>query len=143
MVDESRIGMYEYVEGLMKSVTENVYLMDEPQELTESDTKDGFIIIEIGGLYDESEFVRETYGRSRVYVTAYIPTMSRGRVNKKLYKQFEDGINEAVHNASVNDTQSTYWIEEDDMLSIDDFVNTNANNTYHVFVKSFVLVVGE
>ena len=74
MVDESRIGIYNYVYNLIyEIVTENVYSMNEPQELTESDTKDGFIVIRVGDLRDDSEFHLQACGWVRVFIEAYIP----------------------------------------------------------------------
>ena len=61
MLNDSRISIYRYVENILTSVTENVYLMNEPQELTQSDTEDGFIVIRVG---DEIHRVRGRHQRS-------------------------------------------------------------------------------
>lgn len=140
MVDESRIGIYEYVESILTSVNENVYLMDEPQELTQSDTEDGFIVIRVGEFIDASEFNLEAYALSRVYIECFVPTASRGRIDEQKYKQFEDDINAAV-TLATSDNQGTYWIQPDSFISADMGEMSNANNAYYMFVKSFIVVV--
>lgn len=140
MYNPLRIDIYNYVYGLLHgTVTNNVYSMNEPQELTESDTKDGFIVIRVGDIFDTSEFVCEAYGWVRVFVEAYIPPISRGRLDKAKYKTFEQGIMNVINNEIQNGTNETYSIESDGILSMDSNTNTNANNAYYMFVKSFIV----
>lgn len=141
MVDESRISIYEYVESILTSVTENVYLMDEPQELTQSDTEEGFIVISVGDFIDASEFNGNAYAATRVFVRCFVPPITRGRLNKTLYKQFEDDVNAAIALASSSNDNSKYWIDEESVISADFGEESNANNVYYMFVKSFVVLV--
>ena len=142
MIDESRIGIYNYVYKLLYGVvSENVYSMNEPQELTDSDTKDGFIVIRVGDLYDNSEFRCEAYAQVRVFVEAYVPTISRGRLDKAKYKSFEDSINAVIAEEMSNGTNEHYSIESDGVLSMESNADTNANNTYYMFVKSFLVTI--
>jgi len=142
MVDESRIDIYNYIYGLLYGVvTENVYSMNEPQELTESDTTDGFIVIRVGDVYDNSEFKCETYGRVRVFVEAYIPPISRGRLDKAKYKTFEDGITNAINNEIENGNNAHFSIQDDGILSMDSNADNNANNAYFMYVKSFIVTI--
>ena len=142
MVDESRIGLYNYVYNLLYGVvTENVYSMNEPQELTESDTKDGFIVIRIGDIRDESEFHLETYGWVRVFVEAYIPPISRGRLDKAKYKAMEDAINAVINSEIESGTNTTYSIEPDGIISSDMGEDSNGNNAYYMFIKSFIVSI--
>ena len=142
MYDDSRIGIYRYVESLLTTnVTENVYLMNEPQELTQSDTEDGFIVIRVGDFNDASEFDGEAYGWARVFVEAYIPPITRGRLNISKYEQFEDGINLVIKNAAETHSNGLYWIKSDSVLSMDGNDESNANNAYYMFVKSFIVMV--
>ena len=141
MVDESRIGIYEYVESILTSVTENVYLMDEPQELTPSDTEDGFIVISVGDFIDASEFNGNAYAAARLFVRCFVPKITRGRLNKTLYKKYEDDVNAAISLASSSDNQGKYWIDEESVISADFGEDSNANNAYYMFVKSFVVLV--
>ena len=62
MFNDSRIDIYDYLYDLVvdNEVTENVYLVSEPQDLTTSDKKDGFVVIRVGGINDQSQFDRET-----------------------------------------------------------------------------------
>ena len=139
MVEESRIDIYDYLYNLFYDVvTENVYSMYVPQELTNSDTKDGFIVIKVGGINDESEFNCETYGWVRCYVTAYVPPISRGRLDYNKYKEYEDGIN-AVIKSAMDDASGTYHIQSGSVLSNDNTEMANANNAYFTFIKSFIV----
>lgn len=143
MLNVSRIDIYNYLYGLFYgTVTENVYSMNEPQELTDDDTENGFIVINVGDIYDDSEFSRDAYGEVRCYVTAYVPPISRGRLDVDKYKEFEDGINTVIELASeTSDEQSDYYIQEGSMLSSDMDETSNANNAYYTFIKSFIVVI--
>jgi hypothetical protein len=141
MVNESRMGIYEYVENILTSITENVYLMEEPQELTEDDTTNGFIVVTVGDLIDASEFRDSAFGYARVFIRCYVPPISRGRLNVAKYKQFEDTINAAINLAADADNEGAYWIDEDSVVSTDGKDEGNVNNTYYMFIKSFIVVV--
>lgn len=141
MFNESRIDLYDYISGIFSDVSENIYKMKIPQELTESDTTDGFIVVYLGDIYDDSEFLKEAYGDVRVVVSAYIPLKSRGRLNKELYKAFESGINEALDNEILNGDNEHYTIQSGTILSMDDIEDNNANNSYSVYTKTFVVTV--
>lgn len=141
-MNESRMAIYNYVYGLLyNTVTRNVYSMNEPQELTESDTKDGFIVVRVGDINDESEFHCEAYGWVRVFIEAYIPPISRGRLDKAKYKTFEDGINDVINAEIENGTSENYSIQSDGVLSMDGNTDTNANNAYYLYVKSFIVTI--
>lgn len=141
MVNESRMGIYEYVENILTSITENVYLMEEPQELTEDDTTNGFIVVTVGDLIDASEFRDSAFGYARVFIRCYVPPISRGRLNVAKYKQFEDDVNAAINLAADADNEGAYWIDEDSVVSTDGKDDGNANNSYYMFIKSFIVVV--
>ena len=135
MIEASRIKIYDYVYDLLYGVvTENVYRMNEPQELTESDVKDGFVV-----MYDDSEFDLEATGWVRVFVQAYIPPISRGRLDKDKYAYFEDMILQVARDEAKYGTNEHYSIQEDGILSMDDNRDTNANNSYNTFIKSFIV----
>lgn len=139
MLNPSRIDIYDYLYNLLYGVvSENVYDMRVPQELTESDTNDGFLVIHVGSMYDESEFAREAYGRVRCYIEAYIPQISRGRVNHDIYAAMENSINNIIEEQTdVRD--GSYYIEDDSILSMEDDEISNANNAYFTFIKSFIV----
>ena len=143
MLNDSRISIYRYVENILTSVTENVYLMNEPQELTQSDTEDGFIVVRVGDLLDASEFEGSAYGYARVFVECYVPPISRGRLDVEKYTQFEEDINAAIKLATESDNDGTYWIQPDSFISADMGEDSNANNAYYMFVKSFVVMIDE
>ena len=141
MLNESRIDLYNYICGLFVNVSENIYSMKIPSELTESDVSDGFLVVRIGDMYDESEFPKQAYGDVRVFVSAYVPFKSRGRINKTLYSAFETAMNNAIEDALENDDNENYTIQCDGILSMDDIEETNANNSFSVYVKSFVVTI--
>ena len=143
MLNESRIDVYDYLYNVFYDVvTKNVYAMYEPQELTESDNKDGFLVITVGNLTDESEFSDNAYGWARCYVEAYIPAISRGRLDYEKYKEFEDGINALIDEESAR-SNGTYTILEGSVLSADTRESTGANSVFYTFVKSFIVIIDE
>jgi len=141
MYNESRIDIYDYLYNIFyDAVTKNVYSMSEPQELTKSDTTEGFIVITVGDIVDDSEFDMCAYARARCFIQAYIPPITRGRLDYEKYKEYEDSINAIIHSAAADDT-SMYHIQEDTVLSYDDTEESNANNLFFMFVKSFVVII--
>ncbi len=141
MVEESRIAIYDYLKPLFTGVSENVYTMRVPTENTADDTKNGFIVIEVGSIRDESEFDLQAFGWVRCYVTAYVPQKTRGRLDKDKYAAFEDGINTAIRSEINTPTSDTYAIQADSILSMDDDEDSNKGNQYNVFVKSFIVTI--
>lgn len=141
MVNESRIDIYDYLYNLLFGVvSENVYDMRVPQELTDSDTTDGFLVIHVGSIVDESEFVGHTYGRVRCYIEAFVPQISRGRVNHDMYALMENAINNVIKEQSETD-EGTYYIEQESILSMEDTEESTAGNAYFTFIKSFIVVI--
>lgn len=141
MVNESRIDIYDYLYNLLFGVvSENVYYMRPPQELEEEDTKDGFLVIHVGNIVDNSEFSCEAYGRVRCFIEAYIPQVSRGRVDHDIYAMFENSINNVIKEQSETD-EGQYYIEQDSVLSMDDTEESNSDNAYFTFIKSFIVVI--
>ena len=139
MVNESRIDIYDYLYNLFYDVvTKNVYSMETPHELTQSDTQDGFIVLHVGDLNDESEFAHQTYGWARCFVEAFIPPISRGRLDYDKYREFEDAITDVIHLAS-DEVIDGYSVQEGSVLSMDGSETTNANNSYFTFIKSFIV----
>lgn len=144
MFNDSRIDIYDYLYDLVvdNEVTENVYLVSEPQDLTTSDKKDGFVVIRVGGINDQSQFDRETYGWTRVYVSAYVPSTSRGRLDYEKYKAMEDKLTNAIDTTEAQGAVNGYAIVKNSTLSMDGATMSTANNLFYTFVKSFrVLIV--
>lgn len=141
MVNASRTDIYNYLYGLLYgTVTENIYSMKEPQELTDSDTKDGFIVINVGYLIDESEFYCEAYGSVRCYVEAFIPPKSRGRLDVEKFGRYENAINSVIDIASRTQ-EGDYYIEKDSVISLDSTESSTSDNAYFTFIKSFVVII--
>lgn len=141
MYNDSRFAIYNYLYGLFYNVvTKNVYLVSEPQELTKADVEEGFIVLQVGNVVDESEFTREAYARVRCFVYAFIPTKSRGRVDDKKYGAFEESISAAVEAASKSGS-GDYYIHEGSTLSADGANFTNADNVFYTYIKSFLVCI--
>lgn len=141
MVNESRIDIYDYLYNLFFGVvSENVYDMRVPTELTESDTTDGFLVIHVGSIVDESEFDGQAYGRVRCFIEAFIPSVSRGRMNHDIYAMFENSINQIIKEQSEAGG-GEYYVEKDSLISADDIEGSDDNNSYFSFIKSFIVVI--
>jgi len=141
MFSESRIDIYNFLyEMFFDTVTKNIYKMGEPTENTESDTTDGFVTLEVGAMNDNSEFDGDAYGWVRCYVTAFVPKKSRGRLDDSKYKEFEDGINAVVRLASES-RNSDYYVLRGSELSVDDVETSQKGNQYHIYRKSFIVVI--
>lgn len=140
MLNDSRLDLYAYLHALLDDYVEvNVYDMNVPQELTKTDAANGFVVVRVGNIYDRSEFPRETYAWVRCYIEAYVPPISRGRVNKEIYKNFEDSINMCIRNANQYVVNDLYMVREESTLSMEMMEVSNANNAYYVFAKSFIV----
>ena len=140
MLNDSRLDIYDYLRSVFEDrVSVNIYDMNVPQELTKSDANDGFVVLRVGNIYDRSEFPREAYAWVRCYVEAYVPPISRGRVNKDIYRNFEDAINIGIREANQYTTNEAYMIREESTLSMESVEISNANNAYYVFAKSFIV----
>lgn len=142
MFSDSRIDIYDYLYDLVvnNEVSSNVYMVDEPQDLTASDKKDGFVVIKVGGLNDQSQFDLETYGWARVYIYAYVPSTSRGRLNYDKYKVMENKLNALIDTANQQVVDG-YTIIKNSTLSTDGTVMSTANNLFYTFVKSFRVLI--
>lgn len=142
MVKESRTAIYDFLKPLFTSVSQNIYPQRVPTDNTSDDTENGFIVIEVGDIRDESEFDLQTFGWVRCSVVAYIPQKTRGRWDEPKYKVFESGINTAVRNAIDNpDRTSPYAIQSDGILSSEDIEDTQKGNQYSVYIKSFIVTI--
>lgn len=143
MVNKSRSDIYDYLYNMFfGTVTDNVYSMNEPQELEDTDRADGFIVLRVGDIHDESEFDGHAYGWVRCYVEAFVPPITRGRVDIEKYREFEEAIDAAIQLAIESTTQEDeYYIQEDSVLSSDADETSNANNSFFVFIKSFIVTI--
>lgn len=141
MIDKSRIAIYDYLYSLLFGVvTNNVHSMGEPSETTDDEAENGFVVTQVGDIEDESEFEGSAYAWARCYVYAYVPKLSRGRLNKRKYKEYEDAITSVIKNAETQGNED-YYIKPETTISMDNNDNTMKGNQYHIFVKSFVVVI--
>ena len=142
MFNESRTDIYKYIYDMVYNVvSKNVYAMFEPKALKESDTTDGFVTIRVGNIINQSEFDDNAFAMARCFVQAFVPPMSRGRVDFDKYKEFEQKINQVINNEIRNGNNKTYSIIPDSSLSWDDYVGTDDDNMYFVYTKSFIVQI--
>ena len=143
ITDATRISLYDYLATVFGNMTANVYPMSAPTDTTSDDTTNGFVVTNVGNVVDESEFNGDAYGWVRCYATAYVPKKTRGRLNKELYKTFEDGIDAAIKANTGLNNDGGYYIQEDSVLSMEDNESEQKGNQFHIFVKSFVVVIDQ
>ena len=66
----SRIDIYDYIKSLFagqaNTIFKNVYYGEIPQTITGSDKNNGFIVIRLGALNDNSDFYLSTYCTIRI-----------------------------------------------------------------------------
>lgn len=142
MVNDKRNEIYDFLYSMFYGiVSNNVYRMGRPQELTQSDLNDGFIVLRCGQVNDESEFYRNVYNWCRVYVELYIPPKSRGRLNNNKFQEFESAISRELNrweNGKVS--EDGFSIDIDSLISSDEFLTaTNKDNPFHVVYHSFIV----
>lgn len=143
MITDLRTDIYDFVYSMFYNVvTQNVYSMNPPQELTEDDFKNGFLVISVGDLYDESEFSGKAYAWARVFVEAYIPPKSRGRLNKNKYIAFDKSLTSVITNYDEQHESVGFSIDLESVLSTDGYYSTN-EDLYQVLVKSFIVYVND
>lgn len=142
-MEELRINIYNYLYDLFFDVvTQNVYSMQEPQELTSSDKQDGFMVLHVGNIEDAAEFNGHAYGWVRCYVECFIPPRSRGRLDYDKYRQFESAVTNVINQAASQGADGHgYAIQLDSILSMDDTDTNNADNMYFTFIKSFIITL--
>lgn len=139
MLDAATTKVLDYLYGIFEStVNGNLYSMYEPKELLKADTEKGFAVIRAGQINNESEFGNSAYGWVRCYIDVYVPPMSRGRLDYDTAGDLESKVLTAIDNEIANGTSDTYSIRSGSMLSTQSD-NSNADNEYFVFVKSFIV----
>ena len=99
----------------------------------------GLLTAEVVDIVDEGEFNGESYAYVRCYVEAFVPPISRGRLDYDKYHLFEDSITEVIKQEAQSGTSEIYSIDEDSVLSSDIDETSNASNSYFLFIKSFVV----
>lgn len=143
MINESRLDIYDYIKSLLVGVTKNIYSMFVPEELTNDDLTNGFIVIRLGEINDRSEFRGQAFASVRAFVQAYIPSKSRGRLDKTKYKAFETGISQAIETEIDNSANENEYfsIVSDGILSMDDKDDSTQDNPFFIYIKSFIVQI--
>ena len=142
-MNESRKDIYSYVATLFTSVTTNIFRGEIPKSLSGTCATNGFMVLRLGELRDDSEFDMEAFGRVRMNVEFYVPSVSTsnagGVMNTTKFDEAQDDI-DAIVNAECAKRNQTYTISRDGILSFDDFYSNSAN-TFHVYITSFIITI--
>ena len=113
--------------------------MGEPTENTTQETKDGFVVIDIGGIEDESEFYGQAHAQVRCYIVSYIPKKTRGKLDDSKYREMEQSIESVILGEMQTPSNPNYYIVDDGVISMESEETTQKGNQYHLYIKSFVV----
>lgn len=143
-MNTSRIDIYEYIKGLFvgetNTIFQNIYYGNKPQVLTDNDSKNGYIVVSLGGMTDNSEIALTTYVTLRCYIECYIP-LYNGSVNTTKYKKVQEAL-DAIIQRECSKVNAQYNINTDSLLSTDGYFNNN-NNSSFAYIASFQITITE
>lgn len=140
MIDARRMPIYRYVHSLFEGkVTDYVYPMGIPTNLTDEAVSGGFMVINIGDIQDRSEMMLSCYAQTRVMISMYVTPKSRGRLDATLYEDYEKKISDILIEESRK-RGGNYIIDMDSLLSTDAVYN-NAGNVFFEYMVSFVIKI--
>ena len=138
----SRIDIYDYIKGLFagqaNTIFKNVYYGEIPQTITDSDKNNGFIVIRLGALNDNSDFYLSTYCTIRGYIECYIP-LYQGKMNTTKYKLVQNAL-DLIIKGEGEKVNAQYNINTDSVLTTEGYFNNN-NNTSFAYIASFQITI--
>lgn len=135
----SRQDIYSYITTIFSSVTKNIYPIEIPSTLSSDAVKNGFIVLKLNEIKDQSEFLSDTYSDPRMYVESYIPSKADGSINKTKYEEIQSTIDSIVLE-ECKKTNQVYTISKESILSGDDFY-TNKTNSFFMYIASFTITI--
>lgn len=136
----SRKDIYSHIATLLVGVSNNIYRISVPPTLSADAAKNGFIVLQMGEVIDNSEFTYgDTYSRARFYVQCYVPSTSSGLMNTSKYDKIQQSV-DSIIDAEIAKTNQPYSIQQDGVLSMDDFF-TNNDKSFYVYTKSFLVTI--
>ena len=142
-MDISRKNIYTYLANLFKTVTTNLYRISIPVTLGDDAVSNGFIVISLGNLTDNSEFDFKTYSHIRATIQYFVPsintTTANGVMNTSAFDNVQTQI-DAIITSESEKTNQKYTISRDGVLSMDDFY-TNNTNSFYVYITSFLITI--
>lgn len=140
-MNTDRVGIYTQIVALFANTDiKYFYPIEKPISLTANAKKQGFMVIRAGNIDDNSEFSENAYAEMRIQLEMYIPTKSNGIVDGSLFSKYQSLIDTTIKEA-VNNEDSGLNIIPDDMLNADDFDNSNADNPFSIYIKSFLILI--
>ena len=142
-MDISRKNIYTYLANLFKTVTTNLYRISIPVTLGDDAVANGFIVMNLGNLSDNSEFGLNTYAQIRATIQCYVPsvniTKANGVMNTSAFDNIQSQIDTIIE-AECEKTNQKYTISREGVLSMDDFY-TNNTNSFYVYITSFLITI--
>ena len=141
MSDTSRISVYSFVHTMFGSLGISVYAMEIPQSLETVDITNGFAVMRINNIYDNSEFIGHTYSTARVFLETYVPAKTKGRLDTTKYEALQNKINSMV-NEYCDKTNQDYMVSRDSILNYDDTM-INGSTEFFMYLISFTVTMTE
>lgn len=139
----SRKDIYSYVASLFTSVSKNIFRIDIPITLNADAASNGFIVLKLDTLSDNSEFDLSTFATVRMYVECYVHTTQvdgiSGLMNTAKYDAAQKAIDTIIE-AECKKQNQTFSISNDGILSMDDFYSNNTD-AFSVYIKSFKITI--
>lgn len=140
-IDARRTPIYKYIHSLFNGkVTDYIYPMGIPTNLTEEAQAGGFMVINVGDIQDRSEMTLSNYAQTRVTVQMYVTPKGRGRIDTELYEEYETKIFDILA-VEAEKRGEKYIIDLDSILSTDDVYNKDGNNVFFLYIASFVIKI--
>lgn len=141
MIDARRAPIYKYITALFEGkVTDYVYLMSVPTNLTDEVAAGGFMVINVGDIQDRSEMMLSNYAQTRVIVQMYVSPKNRGRIDYEQYEEYEKMISDILIEESKK-RGDKYIIDMDSLLSTDAVYNNDGNNVFFQYIISFIVKI--
>ena len=138
----SRKDLYSYVATMFVGVVKGIY-RHMPTSLSSEDTANGFIVLRMGNIEDESEIFLNAYAKTRIYVECYVPDVNTSTTNGVMSTTKYDAMQQAVDNkidAECEKVNQTYTISRESILSSDD-TYVNKAVSFMVYITSFQVII--
>ena len=138
----SRKDLYSYTASMFVGIVKGIY-RHMPTALSTEDTANGFIVIRMGDIKDDSEIIGNTDAKTRIYVECYVPDVNTTTTNGVMSTTKYDAIQQAVDDridTECDKVNQTYTISRDGILSSDD-TYVNKANSFMVYITSFQVII--
>ena len=138
----SRKDLYSYVASMFVGVVKGIY-KHMPTALSPDDIANGFIVLRMADIKDDSEIFLNAYAKTRIYVECYVPDVNTSTTNGVMSTTKYDAMQQAVDdriNAECSKVNQTYTISRESILSSDD-TYVNKAVSFMVYITSFQVII--